>query len=454
MTWLNNIGGIHLVNQSGTPTAGGSPYAWSTTPFATGEGWTPEVAEPKDIYRGSAPFSDVITLADQSYENVSDIVPINIVGTGADNVADIQQELKKILSKASKRRPVLWKIQPHDATNAIYAEIYSGSVKEHITDGKSPIEGFYDIEGEIRVTRTPFFASQDTQVIANTVSIGNNGSGTPNNLIAFGAIDGDLIYEGQPINIQLNKPTAQAATKVTLASVVKRVSTTINSVLSGITSQTGATFTASAAIDVSELRSYDGIGVRLIARVKTITNPSKAQIMATIQTASGNTLWIGPWVDLAANTTAQLVDLRGTGLESIRSPLTTTQTIKIQCSLRTIDGSSVTATLEYIETLLAYNDVAIIESNGLGASQHYWLFGAQNLSGGGWLPISPARGGVFDSSDLLTQPISVKGTLPLARADASLYIAWQEADGGHTSSDTATITVNHAPLWRTLRGTT
>lgn len=453
MTWLNNIGGIHLVNQSGTPTAGGSPYAWSTTPLATGEGWMPEVAEPKDIYRGSVPFSNVITLADQSYENVNDTIPINIVGTTSDEVADILQELKTTLAKASKRRPVMWKLQPHGATNMIYAEIYSGSVKEHVTNGQSPIEGFYDIEGEIKVTRTPFFAVQDLQVIASALAIGN-GAAASSNLVSFGLLDGDLANEGQPINIQFNKPASQVAAKVTLASVVKRVATTITSTLTGVTSQTGTTFTASAAIDVSELRSYDGVALRLMARIKTITNPAKVQVMATIQTSTGNTLWIGPWVDLAANATAQLIDLRGTSLDAIRSPLTTAQTIKIQCSLRSIDGTSVTATLDYIETLLAYSDVAIIESSGLGASQHYWLFGAQNLSGGGWLPVSRPRGGIFDSSDLTIQGIGIKGTLPLARADASLYIAWQEADGGHTATDTATITINHAPLYQTLRGTT
>jgi hypothetical protein len=31
-------------------------------------------------------------------------------------------------------------------------------------------------------------------------------------------------------------------------------------------------------------------------------------------------------------------------------------------------------------------------------------------------------------------------------------VAWRESDGGHTDTDTSTVNVSHAPLYRSLRG--
>lgn len=455
MTWICNIGGIHLVNQSGTPLAGGSPYLWSDTPFAVREGWMFDASDPDIEQRGSKLFQLGAPVANIGYNNITTTIPISVLGTTIDNAGQRLQDLKRVLSKAHPRRPVFWQMMPHGATNVIYGEIYSGHVVERLTDNKSPIEGFYDIEAEIKVVSTPFFGSKDLVTAASAAAIGNTSTGTPDNTIAFGPLDGDLIYEGQPLVIQFNKPASQAAARVIITSVVKAVKATINNPVTTVLT-TGTNFTASGDIDVSELRLYDGVSIRVLARLKsTITNPSKIQIMATIQTSSGNTLWIGPWIDINTNTTAQLVDLRGSYLDAIRIPINATQMIKVQCAIRSVDGASVTATLDYIDVLLAYDELAIIEaSGGIGSGQSYWCFGAQNLSDGGWLPVTSVDAVVVDANGLVVKPAGVSGALPRARADASLYVAWQASDGLHTSTDTTTITIQYAPLWRSLRGMT
>jgi hypothetical protein len=126
--------------------------------------------------------------------------------------------------------------------------------------------------------------------------------------------------------------------------------------------------------------------------------------------------------------------------------------VVLQIALRSTDGTSVTATLDYVEALVAY-DVAIVEaSGGLSTSQRYQCLAAQNLSGGGWLPHVPAEASVRDASDVLIKSAAIYGTLPRAFAGASLWVAWRESDGGHTDTDTSTVSISHAPLYRSLRG--
>jgi hypothetical protein len=124
----------------------------------------------------------------------------------------------------------------------------------------------------------------------------------------------------------------------------------------------------------------------------------------------------------------------------------------LQVAIRSTDGTSVTATLGYLEALLVYDFAQVEAASGLGASQRYQCLAAQNLSGGGWLPLIPAQASVRDSSDVLIKTAVIYGTLPRAYSGASLWVAWRESDGGHTNTDTATISISHCPLYRSLRG--
>jgi hypothetical protein len=128
--------------------------------------------------------------------------------------------------------------------------------------------------------------------------------------------------------------------------------------------------------------------------------------------------------------------------------------VKVLIELRSTSGASVTATLDYVEALICYDYCVVECSGGLAAAQRFELFAAQNLSGGGWLPMMVEAGGAFNASDEQLKPARILGTLPRAYTGASLYVAWYDSGRAHTDTDTATVTINHAPLWRTMRGIT
>lgn len=444
MSWTNKIGRIHMVNSSGTPVPGGSPFAASTTPFAILQGWTLTTAEPPED--GATDYRE--------YSTVEETIPFAVVGTSTDNVAQRLQDLKRELMRASPRSPVAWQLKPYGATNDGYTEIYHGRVSERVTEGLSPIEGFYDLEGTLALTHHPFLGASSLDIRLSAVSFGNIGTGTPNNMQYLGAMfDGDLVNsDGQPLNITIAKPASQAANTLYLATAQSRAPVTINNAktASGTTIQT---FTTSSAIDLSALRTNAALKLRVLARVKTLTNPTKAQVRVTVAASGGSTLWVSPWVTCGANTTAQLLDLQGIGLDMLRYPLANTSNVTIQGALRSSDGSSVTATLDYLEALLYY-DFCVVDNGGLASGQQYRLLGAQNLSGGGWLPLASDQAKVVTTADASIKDAIFRQTLVRAFADASLYLAWTESDGGHTATDTTTVTCQMAPLWRSLRGVT
>jgi hypothetical protein len=171
-----------------------------------------------------------------------------------------------------------------------------------------------------------------------------------------------------------------------------------------------------------------------------------------VAAASGGTLWVSPWVTLGSNTTAQLIDLGGIGLDTLRYPLSNTSNCTIQGTLRSTDGTSVTATLGYVEALLYYDFCKVETGTALAASQRFQLLGAQNLAGGGWHPQIPETAMIVSTSDAPIRPVVLRQPLVRAFDGSSLYAAWVDANGAHTNTDTTTITASFAPLYRSLRG--
>ena len=450
MSWENKLAGLHLVNQNGTPIAGGNPASWYTSPFAIGEKWTPVVARAETVYSGGQPFSSGQRPLYSSYANVEDTIPIAIVGSSADNAAQLLQQLKRALMTATCSTPAIWQMRPGAATNYIFADVYEASVQETADEGLTPIEGGYNITAEITLRRSPFFGVEQLATLLSAQSFTNKPSA---NVVSLGSLYGDLVYEGQPLNFTIAKPTSAAAASVILASVHDRKSATGIASAQTTTSQTtGAAFTATSALDVSALRTRAGLTLRVLARLKTLTSPSKAEIQATIQTAAGSALWVSDWVRLSTDTAAQLIDCGGSSLDSLRVSLAATLSVKIAISIRSSDGTSVTATLDYVEALLCYDFCVVECSGGLSAGQSYRLLAAQNLSGGGWLPALVEQAIAVDATPTIVKTARVRGTLPRAFSGASLWVAWRESDGGHTDTDTSTVSVSHAPLYRSLRG--
>jgi hypothetical protein len=449
---------LYLVNSTGSPLAGGSPYAPATTPLGIRPDWTPDASEMESSYQGGAPLANGARLAYATNGNLEETLPLVYMGTTPDEARRAAQLLRRQFGTLFASSCLLY-ARPDGASEPTYFEIETAHLIERAFSGtsSSPGEGITNMLLDLKIVRQPYGGAAALDALHSAVSVANKGTGTPDNDLALeltiSPLKGDLIYDGQPLNIRFDKPASQTAATLMLASVASRTYQSINSAKTTSSTTTGLAFTASTAIDISTLRTRKGARLRVIGRVKTLTAPTKQQLQLTIQTASGNTLWQSQWIGLpGSNTTAQLVDLQGSTLDMLRSPLTGTASVILLVTLRSTDGTSVTATLDYLEALLCY-DFAIVEAaSGLGASQRYQCLAAQNMSGGGWLPLVPAQASVRDSSDVLIKPAAIYGTLPRAFAGASLWMAWRESDGGHTDTDTSTVSVSHAPLYRSLRG--
>ena len=448
---------LYLVNSGRAPLAGGSPYAPSTTPLGIRPDWTPDASEPEAIYQGGAPLISGSRLVLLTNGNVEETMPLVYLGASSDDVRRATQLLRRQFATLFAG-PCLLYARPNGAVEPTYFEVETAHLIERGFSGTntSPGEGVLNVLLDLKITRQPYGGAASLDALHSSASVTNTGTGSPDNDLALelnlSPLKGDLAYEGQPLNIQFNKPTSQAAATVFMASVASRTYQLINSAKTTTSTTTGTAFSASTAIDISTMRTKQGLRLRVIGRILGITAPSKVQLQLTIQTASGNTLWQGTWVAISTNVSAQLVDLGGSTLDALRVPLSNTTSVVLLVTLRSSDGTSVTATLDYLEALLVY-DFAIVEAaNGLSAGQRYQCMAAQNMSGGGWLPLVPPVALVADSSDGPVKPAVIKGTLPRAFSGASLWVAWRETDGGHTNTDTATITINHAPLFRSLRG--
>jgi hypothetical protein len=455
MTYINQIGTIYLNNTSGVVVNGGDPTVGGATPFSVYEGWTPTPAERSLVWQGGAPLGSAVALSYASYAPiVEEEVPIGLAGTSSNNAWWALQQLKRQLRAASRLAPIAWRFRPTGALLDTYAEVYGGDVVEAAREGVGPMEGGWQIEATIKLARSGFFGSASLETLISAASAGNRGSGSPSNLIALATLSqGDLVNEGQPLNLQIAKPASQAAATLYLATAHSRTAQTIASAKT-TTSTTGTAFTSGSAIDVSAMRTRPGLAVRAFARLTTLTNPTKAQLQLTLQSPGGGTLWTGAWITLGSNTSAQLVDLLGTTLDAVRIPGSGALQVVPVATIRSTDGTSVTATLSTIDVVLAYTAGYLDGGAGLAAGQSYLVHAAQNFNGGGWLPLPAPIASVVDGTGQLVRRVAVRGDAPLAISGASLYIAWIDSGGAHTDTDTTTITAQQAPLYHTLRGLT
>jgi len=459
MSYTNQLGTIYLNNTAGAVTPGGDPTVGALTPFAIRGGWTPAAAEPDSAFASSGPLSAAARLAYSAYPlTVQETIPIGVEGTSHNNAQRLLGLLRAALRRPGKRGPIVWRMRPTGALFDAYTEVYGGAVADDGGSGgiDAAHTGGYHLEAEITLTRAAFWASDTLETaIAAATSVANRPSGTPSNVTAFaGLSQGELLDEGQPLNLTIAKPASMAAVSLYLATVESRSAQAPASAKT-TTSTSGVAFTAGTAIDVSALRAKPGLFVYGFARLTTITAPTKIKVQLTFQSPAGSTLWAGPWVPIGTNTTAQLVDLLGTGLESARLPGAGAMQAVPVVNIKSTDGTSVTATLDTLDILLAYTVGSIDGGAGLSAGQSYQIYSAQNYAGGGWLPLPAPIASVVDSSTgAHIRRCVARGEMPLAMQGASLWLAWVDSGGAHTATDTTTISAQSVPLWHTIRGAT
>lgn len=421
---------VFLNNSSGSPTVGGDPGTAATTAFGVRSEYMPAPGEG---------------------EEVEETIPLVYLGATTTGVQDAISLLNEQFSADYSAPAVLYAL-PNGALQPTYYELYDGLARALTFGGtnRSPAEGATQVWIDLTIKRSALGGAPSMQTLFSASSFTNKHTG---NVVSLGAFPGDLQRgEGQPLNITIAKPAAMAAYTMFLATLHARTPATINEAKTTTSTTTGTNYTASGNIDASIIRARHGLKLRVLARVKTLTAPTKAQLKVTVSAASGSVLWVSPWQTLGSNTTAQLIDLGGTGLDQLRYPLSNTSNITVQGTLRSTDGTSVTVTLDYIECLFYYDFCRVESTAGLAAGQRYQLLGAQNLSGGAWLPMVPEGAKIVTTADAFIGEATIKQPLVKAYAGASLYAAWCDSGGAHTDTDTAAISVGVAPLYRGLRG--
>lgn len=426
---------IYLVNSTGVPVAGGSPASAATTPFGIRSEFELPVTEGEEL--GADP--------------VDMVIPLIYMGASGSGAASAVQLLNEQFT-ARFNGPCILYAKPNGGTEG-YFELYKGIGSPTMVVGtqRGPGEGATNVFIDLKVLRSAFAGASALNTLIGAATFTNTHTG---NVVSLGTLTGDMRYAGEPLNIRVDKPAAQSPVVLYLATVYSRAADTTSSTISGETNQTvGSNFTASGSIDLSALRIRAGLKLRVLARLTTLTNPSVAQVKPTVAASGGGPLWSPPnWTTLGSNTAAQLVDLGGIDLAQLRYALSNTSNVTIQISLRSVTGTAVTATLGYVEALLYYDFCKVESGTALAASQRFQLLGAQNLSGGGWLPQVPETAMIVSTSDAPIRPVTLRQPLVKGYAGSFLYAAWLDANGAHTNTDTTTVTVQLAPLFRTLRG--
>jgi hypothetical protein len=429
----------------------GSCYVLANNTTA-GPIWVPQAPVAQMIYSGGPPFAIGRKPVLRAFDTVTEQIGIQLNATTKDNAIFLLRQLRQVLNTATYSLPAVLSVK--GGTNTGYAEIFSADIQESAlylneTTGKW--------RAAIAWTRSPLFGVSSLATLVNGATMTNRGTSTNPNIQALGALTGDLVNEGQPLNIKLVKPSGTSApSHFYFATVVSRVYTAI---------ATGAFTTASTALpgttigtitpSITSALTNDAIKARFVGRVKTLTNPSHAIVSVRVYTSGAGFIWQSKWIPLLTDTTGQYVDFGAMDLSFFQIPIATAITLSADILLRSADGTSVTLTLDYMEFLLYYDFCYADFTTSMSSGEALFLDQAQNRSGGGWLPMQRARAyygtsvSVFDP----TIPGIIVGDPPLARPNTSLYVAWRGTlDGAHVATETSTVTVTHAPLYYTVRG--
>jgi hypothetical protein len=170
---------IYLVNSSGTPTAGGSPYAPASTPFGIMSEWVPT----------SAP--------DDDGDPIEETIPLIYLGTsGSDALTAVQRLHEQFTARFNA--PCVLYAQPNGGT-AGYYELNSGKAQPAPISAtkRGPGEGAANIAIDLAVRRSPYAAASALTSAINGTTFTNTHTG---NVVTLGTLTGDMRYVGLPMN--------------------------------------------------------------------------------------------------------------------------------------------------------------------------------------------------------------------------------------------------------------
>lgn len=444
------IGGIYLVNSSGTPTAGGAATAAATTPFAIRRNWRPMPTEPIVIPGAQTMYPDI------HYEPVADPpIPISVIGSSHENAVARLQELQRVLARANSSVTLL-EIQPTSSSTSMYAEISSGFVRliQEEESGFEGWEGFIELHAEIVYLRSAFFARIGSSGIA-LVGIGtvtNTGTGANANVRAFGAsLDGDLANEGQPTLTRFQPTNTISATIFYIASIYSRTYSTTSSGAKTTSSTTGA----SSALNIPTMTdAWTRMGIKARVLFRFTNNTSNVRVRVEMRgSSSGTLLYAGAWITPTAGS-ATLYDMGQIPLSIFRaSTVDYDGTLQLYIGYKSSDGASATATLGYNEFLLYYDFCRIDSPTAITTSLTLDVHGMLRDTSRAGLPLDAPVAFCYDSAPgTIIDHATIRGRPPRAIEGGSVYFAWCAANNVHDTTRTGNLMLNYSPLWRTLRG--
>lgn len=445
---------IYLSGSTRTPyTGSGSPWtAQTTTPIriamnsVTGQPWTPHPAQSVPIWQSGPPFRSGRALLDRAYDITTEQIPLQLYATGHDAAVTLLQTLRAALKSGLYGLPPVLAVQWDTATAPVYFEILDGDIAESPRSFNEEAETNM-VRATMTITRQPFGGILNTagwpETAVSTPGTANvTNSSTP--LAIPTNLSGDLKHEGQPLN--LNIITSAAASKLWAATVWARSNSSPAAAIN-TTSTSGVTAATVTNVTLAWARPRPRLGVRVLAR---ITSPSaNLEVRGKIGFLTTAPYVTSEW--RAVGTSSTLVDLVWMRLDPDLIAATGTARVDIVLEARSTNGAAATGTVATID-VLSYETFCQIGGTGISTTD-IQLAGFRYQTGRVALPLATPR--AFDQVFGPNPPareLPLYGTAPRYVVGTSLYLAWLDASGTHTTSATAKVGIGHAPLWMTIRG--
>lgn len=452
---------------SGTPWTDvtASPYEIAMNDVA-GTTYTPLASLRQEVYGGGPPFRNGQTLIYDSYGNVTETVTIQCRATSHDNAVALLQQLRRILNTALFSTPCILAIQPNGATNAVYFEVYGADVQEDarfINEEAGVVAAGHALVRAVVTWRRSPHGTLITagETVLSALTFTNTGTGANNNTQAFSAASGDLIFEGQPLNISI-KPASAATSvrRILLGSVLNRTySTTGAGAGSNSSTTTPATFNTLANWTLTDKLTNAGIRPRVVLRFSTAPSTNCLLRLAISYPGSTANTFYTPWVSALEplqNESHALVDMGTFQIDIVRGNgvLTAPATTSIVLQGLSTNGSNATATLGYSEYIWYYDWARIdtLFSFAADGTDQMNIDQFREVSGAPCTPWPNPAAIVSQSTSSAVEIGDVRGRLPRHFSGASLYLGWINTSGAHTTSHTATVSARVSPQWQTLRG--
>jgi hypothetical protein len=456
----------HLAGAGVAYTGSGTPWtSQSTSPFelsmndATGNRWTPAAPQPLTTYDGAPPWALGARPLTRGYGNVTEVIGLQARANSHNNAVALLRLLRRIAGQTLRSSPILLAVQPNGATSAAYFEVYDLHVQElPAFINEEAASSTQLVRMALTLTRSPFGGRQTTaETVVSAAAWQNRGTGTPDNILPFSTGAGDLIYEGQPLNVRLsgvNDTSNGAGT----GQPYRLVASTIDSVVystTGAGAHTNDVFfvTGASALSITPMLTK-AVALRIICRFT--TNVPTAVAFQIVDAVVGDDIVAYvPAVTISGDSTGGVVDSGPIALDTQHLQGVTAPKVGI---ITEVTGSM---TLVSTELIFYYTWLEVIwptQGGPVVTDNTYTIHTFAEQSGYACLPEPPTVAAYTTvGATLNVRPTQIRGSYPIFLEGASLWLLLEEQDsssGGRNvpTTTTGTVTATNAPLYATLRG--